>query len=195
VGLLISSTCRRLCSYCICCRLVAVSLILPVVYNLRDILCAVLLDGWQFTRRIARRMAVGSSFFCLSTAFTVCALFCTANGSRFLLISFVNGFHHGLHSVLLRGWQRIAHSCSSEYLSLFAHRFAHRMAADCSFFHSSMAFPMVCTPFSLADDSALFVLPLVNGFHSLRAVLLNGWQRTTRSSARQQLSRFACHFP
>jgi hypothetical protein len=69
------------------------------------------------------------------------------------------------------------------------------MVADCSYFRSSTAFPTVRAPNCSADDSALLILPLVNGFHdSLRAVLLSRWQRIARSSARQRLSRFARYF-
>ena len=45
------------------------------------------------------------------------------------------------------------------------------MVADCSFFRSSMAFT-VCPPFSSADDSALLILPFVNGFHDGSYVIL-----------------------
>jgi len=133
-------------------------------------------------------------FFHSSTAFTVYAPFCTVNGSGFLLLAVVNSFHHGLHAVLLSGWQRIAHSSARQRHSQFARHFAQRMAADCSFFRSSTAFPMVCVPISSADGSALLVLPLVNGFHGLHAVLLNRWQQIARTCARQWLSLFARRF-
>ena len=107
-----------------------------------------------------------------------------------LILPLVKGFHHGLCSILLSGCQRIAHTSAGQSLSRFARRFAQRMAADCSFFRSSTAFT-VCAPFCLADDNILLVLLLVNGFHCLRAVLFNGWQRIARSSARQRLSWFA----
>jgi len=162
--------------------------ILPLVNSFHHGPRAVWLNGWhqiahtstrqRFSRRFARRfaqlMAADCSFFRSSTAFTVCLPFCTANGSIFLLLAVVNSFHHGLHAVLLSGWQRITHSSARERLSRFARRVAQRMAADCSFFRSSMAFPTVCVPISSADGSALLVLPLVNGFHGLRAVLLKG---------------------
>ena len=122
----------------------------------------------------AQPMAADCSFFHLSTAFTVCGPFCTANGSGFLLLAVVNIFHHGLHAALLRGWQLIAYSSARQWHSRFARRFAQRMAADCSFFRSSMAFLTVCVPISAVDGSALLVLPLVKGFHSLCAVLLCG---------------------
>jgi len=139
----------------------------------------------------AQPMAADCSFFHLSTAFTVCGPFCTANGSGFLLLAVVNIFHHGLHAVLLRGWQLIAYSSARQWHSRFARRFAHRMVADCSSFCLSTAFATVCMLISSADGSALLVLPLVNGFHGLRAVLLNGWQRIARTCARQWLSLFA----
>jgi len=47
------------------------------------------------------------------------------------------------------------------------------MAVHCWFFRSSTAF-MVCLLFCVADENVLLVLPLVNIFHGLRAVLLNG---------------------
>jgi len=133
-------------------------------------------------------MAADCSFFCSSMAFTVIALFCTANGSRFLLLPVVNGFHHGLRAVLLSGWHRLAHSSARQWLSRFARHFASGIAADCSFLRSSTAFPTVCALISSADGRALLVLPLVNGFHGLGTVLLNGWQRIPHSSACQRLS-------
>jgi len=57
------------------------------------------------------------------------------------------------------------------------------MAADCSFFRTSMA-STVYTPFFSADGSGLLILPLVNGFHNgLRAVLPSGWQGISHSFA------------
>jgi len=151
---------------------------------------AVLLRGWQriahtsacqrlsrpFARHKAQRMASDCSFFRSSTAFAVCAPFCTANGSGFLLLAVVISFQYGLRAVLLSGWQRIA----------------QRMAADSSFFRSSTPF-IVRALFYSPDDSALLILPFVNGCHGLRAVFPNRWQRIARSSARQRLSRWvAC---
>ena len=153
----------------------------------------------RFARRIAQRMAADCSFFLSSTAFTtvfapycsadgsgllilplvngfttVCAPYCSADGSGLLLLPLVKGFHDGLRAVLLR--QQIAHTSARQRLSRrFAHRISQRMAADCSFFHSSTAFTTVCAPYCSADGSALLILPLVNGFHNgLRAVLLSG---------------------
>jgi len=139
-------------------------------------------------------MAADCSFFRSSTAFTVCVPFCSVNGSGFLIRMVVNGFHHCLRAVLLSGWQWIAHSSAHQQHSGFACHFAPRMAADCSFFRLPMAFPMVCAPISSVDGSALLVLPLINGFPSLCAVLLNGWQRIARTCARQRLSLFARSF-
>jgi len=67
------------------------------------------------------------------------------------------------------------------------------MAVHCWFFRSSTVF-MVCQLFCLADDNVLLVLQLINGFQCLRTIFLNGWQQIACSSARQRLSRFACHF-
>jgi len=64
------------------------------------------------------------------------------------------------------------------------------MAADCSFFLSSTAFTTVFAPYCSVDDSALLILPLVNGLHDgFRAVLLSGWQQIGHSSTHQRLSR------
>jgi len=55
---------------------------------------------------------------------TVCVLFYSVDGSRLLLLPLVNGFHHGLRALFLRGYQRIAHSSACLRLSQFAHCFA-----------------------------------------------------------------------
>jgi len=107
----------------------------------------------RLTRRfacwIALRMAADCSFFHLSTAFTmVCAPYCCADGSGLLILLLVNGFHDSLHTIMLSGWQRIAHSSACQWLSQrFAHCIAKQMAADCSFFLSSTAFTTVCAPY------------------------------------------------
>jgi len=167
---------------------------------------AVLLGGWQriahssgrqrlsrrLSRRISQRMAADCSFFLSSTAFTtVCAPYCSVDGSGLLIPPLANGFHDGFRAVLLSRWQRIAHSSARQQLSRrFARRNSQRMAADCSFFLSSTAFTTVCAPYCSADVSGLLIPPLANGFHDgFRAVLLSGWQRIAHSSARQQLSR------
>jgi len=107
-------------------------LILPLVNGFHDGLCAVLSLRWQriahsfshqqpsrrFSRRISLRMAADCSFFLTSTAFTtVCALYCSADGSALLILPLVNGFHDGFCAVLLSGWQRIALSCTRRRLS------------------------------------------------------------------------------
>ena len=137
-------------------------------------------------------MVEDSSYFRSSTAFTtVRAPYCSADGSGLLIPLLVNCFHNGLRAVLLRGWQRIAHSSAHQRLYLrFARRIAQRMAAHCSFFLSSMAFPTVCAPYCSSDGSALLILPLINGFsYGSHAVLLTGWQRISHSSARERLFR------
>jgi len=146
----------------------------------------------RIPRRIAARMAADCSYLRSSTAFTtVCAPYCSADGSGLLILPLVKGFHDGLRAVLPHGWQRIAHSCTRQRLSRwFARRTSPQMAADCAFFLSSTAFTTVCAPYCSADGSALLILPLVNGFpDGFRAVLLSGWQRIAHTSARQQLSR------
>jgi len=107
----------------------------------------VFLSGWQrithssacqrlsrlFARRIAQRMAADCSFFLSSTAFTtICAPYCSADGSGLLIPPLINGFHDGLRAVLLYGWQRIAQSSARQQLSRrFARRIAQRMVSDC----------------------------------------------------------------
>jgi len=185
-------------------------LILALVDGFHDGLRAVLPLGWQriahsstrqwlsprFARRIVPQMAADCSFLHSSTAFmTVCASYLSADGGELLILSLVNGFHDGFRAVLLRGWQRIAHSSARQRLSRwFARRIAPRMAADCSFLHSSTAFTTVCEPYFSADGSGLLIHSLVNGFHDgLRAVLLSGWQWIARTFARQRLSRQIAH--
>ena len=137
-------------------------------------------------------MAVDCSFFRSSTALTVSVPFCTTNGSGLLFLPHVNGFHDGLHAVLLRGWQWIAYTSARQPLSRrFLRSFAQRMAADCSFFLSSMAFTVSELYFS-AYGSGLLILPLVKGFpDGLCSDFLRGLQCLARSSARQWLSQFA----
>jgi len=141
-------------------------------------------------------MVADCSFFLLSTAFTtVCAPYCSTDGSTLLILPLVNGFHDGFRAVLLRGWQSIAHSSTCQRLSRrFARRIALQMAADYSFLHSLMAFTAVCVPYFSADGSRLFLLSLVNGFHDgFRTVLLCGWQQIAHSSARRLSRSFARH--
>jgi len=205
-------------------------LILPLVNGFPDGLRAVLLRRWQriahtsvrqllsrwFSRRIAQRMAADWSIFRSPTAFTtVCAPYCSADGIGLpppplangfhddlravlhpgwrggsLILSLVNGFPDGLRAVLLSGWERIAHSSARQRLSRrFSRRIAQWMAADCSFFRSSTAFPTVCAPYCTANGSGFLLLPVVNRFHDgSHAVLLSGWQRIADTSARQPLS-------
>jgi len=63
-------------------------------------------------------------------------------------------------------------------------------AADHSFFLSSTAFTTVCAPYCTTDGSGLLIPPLVNGFpDGSRAVLRSGWRRIARGFSRQRLSR------
>jgi len=145
---------------------------------------------------IAQRMAADFSFLHSSMAFTtVLAPYFSADSGGLFILSLVNGFHDGLRAVLLTGWQRIAHTSARKRLSRrIAHRIAQRMAADCSYFHSSKAFTTDCAPYCSADGSALLLLPFVKGFHDrLRAVLLSGSQRIAHTSVRQRLSRRIAH--
>jgi len=93
------------------------ALLILLLVNGFHCLHAVLLSRWHriprsYTRqllslfpcRFAQQMAADCSFFRRSTAFTVCALFCSADGSRFLILPLVNGFHNGLRAVLPSGW-------------------------------------------------------------------------------------------
>jgi len=160
---------------------------------------AVMLSGWQwnahtsarqwlshqFVYRIALWMAADCSYFRLSIAFTTVRVpYGSADGIGLLIPQLVNSFHDGLHAVLLSGWQWIAQTSTLQWLSRwFEGRSVQRIAAYCSFFHSSMAFT-VCTPFSSADGSASLVLPVVNVFHGLRTALLSGLQGIAYCSAR-----------
>jgi len=171
-------------------------LILSLVNGFHDGLRAVMLCGWQrIARRIAQRMAAHWSFFRSSMAFpTVCAPYCSADGSALLILPLLKGFHDGLRTALLTGWQRIAPSSARQRLfRRFTHRNAQRMTADCSYFRSSKPFTTDCAPFCSVDGSALLILQFVKGFHDgVRAVLLSALQRIAHNSARQRLSqRFA----
>jgi len=120
------------------------------------------------------RMAADCSYLRLSTAFpTVRLPYCSADSSRLLILLLVNGFPNGLRANFVSGWQCIAGSSARQWLSWFAHHFAWRMRMYSSFFRSSTAFT-VCVPYFSMDGSRMLVLPLVNGFLSLRAVLLSG---------------------
>ena len=118
-------------------------LILPLVNVFHDGLHAVFLRGWRriahsfarqwvsrwFARRIAQWILADSSYFRLSTAFLVCAPYCSADGSRLLILPLVNVFQYGLHAVLPSRWPRIAHSCTYQWLSRwFALHIARQIA-------------------------------------------------------------------
>jgi len=145
--------------------------------------------------------------------------YCSADCSALLILPLVNGFHNGLHAVLLCGWQHIAHySARQRFSQRFSRRIAPRMAAycsffhsstafttvwrsvaqrmasDCSFLHSSTAFTTVRAPYFSADGGAFLMLSLINGFHNgLRAVLLCKLQRIAHTSARHRLSQRLAH--
>ena len=127
---------------------------------------------------------------------SVCMLYCLEDGSGLLILPLINGFH-GLHAILLHGWQWIAHSSAHQRLSRrFTHRIALWMASDCSHLHSSTAFTMVCAPYCSLDGIGLLTPLLVNGFpDGLRAVLLSGYPSISHSSTGHRLSQFACRFP
>jgi len=106
--------------------------ILSLVNSFYDGLCAVLLRRWQciahssacqrlfrqFAHCIAHRLAVHCLFLHSLTAFQkVCALYLSADGGGLLILTLVNGFHDGLHTVLRSGWQRIAPTCTHQRLS------------------------------------------------------------------------------
>jgi len=136
-------------------------------------------------------MAADCSYLRSSTAFpTVCAPYCSADGSVLLILPLANSFHDGLRAVLLSGWYWIAQSSARQLLS---RRFARRRLLAVSLILPlvDVNYPQpVRVPYSSADGSGVLILPLVNGFHDgLRAVLLSGWQRIAHTSAHQRLSR------
>jgi len=86
-------------------------LLLPLVKGFHDGLRTVLLRqriahtsarqrrSRRFARRISQQMAADCSFFLSSTAFTtVCAPYCSVDGSALLILPIVNGFHNGLRA-------------------------------------------------------------------------------------------------
>ena len=181
------------------------SLVLLLFNGFSDGLRAILNSRWQclarssacqrlsrFARRIAQRMSVDCSYLHFSTAFpTVCAPYCSVDGIGSLVLLLFNGFSDGLRAILNSRWQRLARSSACQRLSRFACRIAHRMAADCSYFLWSMAFPRFRVSYYSTDRSELVIPPLVNGFpDGSRPVLLSGWQRIAHTSAGQSLSRF-----
>ena len=139
---------------------------------------------------------VDRSFSLSSIALTMdCALYCSVEGFRLLILPFVHGLYDGLHAVLLSGWQRIAHSFSCQLLSQrFSRRITQLIAVHCSFFHSWTAFTTVYALYCSANDSELFILSLLDGVpNDLCAILFRGWQRITLSSTRQWRSWFTYH--
>jgi len=197
----------------------SVLLLLPLVYGFHSLRAVLLSGGQRiahsslrpwltrlFTRSIAHSschlrlsrpfacaftqpMSAHCLFFRSPMGFTVCALYCLADGGGFLILPFINGFHHCLHAVLLRSWQQIAHtsachqisrqlraillckwhrvacSCTCRRLLRFTRRIAQRMVADCAFFHLSTAFPTLFSAYCSADGSVLLILSLMNSFH------------------------------
>ena len=184
-------------------------LVLMLVNGFHDRLGAVLLSSWQriacsytrqlllrFARRIEQWMAAHCKYFHSSMAFTtVCVPHCSADGRALLILSFGIGFH-GLRTVFLSGWQRIAHTSTRYWLlRRFARTFVMQLAVDCLFIRSSKPSTTVCAPYCSADGNGLLILPLLNVFHtSLHAVLLSVWQWIACSYTRQRLSRVAPHF-
>jgi len=123
----------------------------------------------------------------------VCVQYCSAAGSKLLIIHLDNGFHDGCVPYCFQ----MALCCSFFHsLSAFtrvARHIALRMALYCLFFHSSTAFPTFHVLYCSADGSVLLVLPFVDSFHGLHAVLQSGRQQIAPSSICPQLSwRFAC---
>jgi len=127
-------------------------------------------------RRIAPRMVVDCSYLRLSTAFTtVRTPYCSADVSALLIPPLVNGISNGSRAILLREWQRVAHTYTRQPLSRqIVRRIVPRMAVDCSYLCSSTAFLTVCARYGSVDGSALLIPLLVNGFpDGLRAVWLS----------------------
>jgi len=142
-----------------------------------------------FVSGITQPMAAHCLFFHSPMGFTVCVPYWLADGGSLLILPFVNGFHHGLHAVLLRSWQQIAYTsahqrisrqlraillcgwhhvartCTRRQLLRFVRRIAQRTVADCAFFHLSTAFPTLFLAYCSADGSMLLILSLMNSFH------------------------------
>jgi len=180
----------------------------PLVSGFPDGLRAVLLSRRQriahssarqrlsrrFARRIAQRLEAHCSFLHSLTDFpTVRVPYCSADGSRLLILPLVNGFKDELRAALRRGWQRIAHTSARQQLSRwFGRRIAQLTAAYCLFFHSPTAFTMVCAPYCSADGIRLRNLPLANCFHDdLRTTDCSQYRSFFRSSTSIIPSRFA----
>jgi len=138
-----------------------------------------------------------------------CVPYCSTGGTVLLILPLVNSFPDVSRAAFLSGWQCIARSATCLQFSRFACCIAQWRAEDCSFFPWSTAYTMVYTQYRSffllsttfptfrmwyysTHGSALLVLPLADGFHGLRAVLLSGWWWLAHSSFRQWLSsRFA----
>jgi len=104
-------------------------LFLALVNGFYDGSHAIFLSGWQrisrtsarqrlsqqIGHRITQWMAAHCSYFRSSMAFTTdWAPYYSADGSSLLILPLVNGVHNGLPTVLLCGWQRIAHSSARQ---------------------------------------------------------------------------------
>jgi len=140
-------------------------------------------------RWMARRITRSSS---RSPFTTVCSLYYSADGGELLILPLVNGFHDGLHPVLLSGWQKIVHNSPRQRLSP---RLRAILLPDGTVL---LVLPLVvrfhegCVVYCSADGTVLLILPLVNGVPDVsRAVLHSGWKRIARSAVCRRLSRFA----
>jgi len=157
----------------------------------------------QFARCFAPWIKAHCLFFCSSMAFTrVYVPCCPADGSALLILPLVKGFPNVSRAAFLSGWQRITRSATCLQFSRFACCIAQWRETDClffasptaftmvyieyrSFFQSSTTFPTFRVWYYSTHGSALLVLPLTDGFHGLRAILLTGWRRISHSSIRQ----------
>jgi len=91
---------------------------------------------------------------------TVCVQYCSAVGSKLLIILLVSGFHDGY-----------APYCSADGTLLL-------ILPLVDSFHDA------CALYGSADGTVLLNLPLVNGFpYVSRAVFLSGWPRIACSAA------------
>jgi len=91
-----------------------------------------IIQGW-FAYRIPQRMAADYTFLHSSMAFMmVFAPYFSMDGGRLIFLSLVNSFYDGLRTVLLHGWQWIAHTSACQQLSQqFTRHNTQQMAADC----------------------------------------------------------------
>jgi len=61
-----------------------------------------------------------------------CSPYFSTDGGRLIFLSLVNSFYDGLRTVLLHGWQWIAHTSACQQLSQqFTRHNTQQMAADC----------------------------------------------------------------